>query len=82
MKVLTDFVLLLHTHTIHTLFHACLSVCLSEGRLQYLACVCELCGGIQINRCHVRGKRIYPFAFAVLRSSSCIAISCFRPPLG
>lgn len=39
MKVLTDFVLLLHTHTIHTLFHACLSVCLKAACSIWPVCV-------------------------------------------
>lgn len=70
------------THIQYT--HSSMPACLSVWRppAVFGLCVCELCGGIQINRCRVRGKRIYPFALAVLRSSSCIAISCFRPPLG
>lgn len=39
MKVLTDFVLLLHTHIIHTLFHACLSVCLKAACSIWPVCV-------------------------------------------
>lgn len=37
--MLTDFVLLLHTHTIHTLFHACLSVCLKAACSIWPVCV-------------------------------------------